>query len=229
MHNPKHPTPKARRGSPRARQSVVVVISLLLCGTAALLVTPVRTASLRALGGTLVAEDPVEPADAIVVTVDVGTAGFLEAADLVHAGIATRVAFFVDSASPADDELRRRGVADERGEERAMRQLRALGVQSIERMPETVEGSEDEGGALATWCARRGLRSVIVVTSADHSRRLHRLFHRALKDGSTRVSVRVARLSEFDANRWWQTRTGLRTGIIELEKLMLDVARHPVS
>ena len=87
----------------------------------------------------------------------------------------------------------------------------------------------NQGGVLAAWCSRRGLRSVVVVTNADHSRRLRRVFRRAMKNHPTKVSVRIARFSQFDADRWWQTRSGLRIGIVELEKLMLDVARHPVS
>lgn len=211
------------------RRPVLVAVSILLCGTCVLLVPAVRTALLRTLGATLVAEDPVGPADAIVVAVDAGAAGLLEAADLVHAGVSMRVAFFVDPADAANSELRRRGVPEEDAAERAARQLRALGVQFVERMPGTVNGSEDQGDVLAAWCSRRELRSVVVVSSADHSRRLRRLFHRAMKDHRTRVSIRIARFSQFDADRWWQTRSGLRIGIVELEKLMLDVARHPVS
>jgi hypothetical protein len=35
--------------------------------------------------------------------------------------------------------------------------------------------------------------------------------------------------SEFDPDRWWQTRDGARIGLVELQKLLLDLARHPIS
>ena len=38
-----------------------------------------------------------------------------------------------------------------------------------------------------------------------------------------------ARYSDFDPDRWWQTREGTRTGIIEMQKLLLDVVRYPTS
>jgi hypothetical protein len=43
------------------------------------------------------------------------------------------------------------------------------------------------------------------------------------------VTVRGARYSTFDPSLWWQTRAGVRTGIVELQKLLLDVVRHPFS
>jgi hypothetical protein len=73
------------------------------------------------------------------------------------------------------------------------------------------------------------LRLIIVVTSSDHSRRLQRVLRRAMKGRGTRVIVRRSRYSEFDPDRWWQTRSGTRSEIIEFEKLLIDVVRHPFS
>lgn len=53
-------------------------------------IRPFREPVLRAAGWALVVNEPVEPADIIVVTVDSGSAGALEAADLVQSGIAKR-------------------------------------------------------------------------------------------------------------------------------------------
>jgi hypothetical protein len=41
--------------------------------------------------------------------------------------------------------------------------------------------------------------------------------------------VRSARYSAFDPDGWWETRGGIRTEIIELQKLLLDVLLHPIS
>ena len=90
-------------------------------------------------------------------------------------------------------------------------------------------GTEAEGRALPGWCDQHGFRSVVVVSSRDHSRRLRRLLDRAMHGRSTRVMVRSARHSRFDPDRWWKTRDGVRTEIIELQKLLLDVVRHPFS
>jgi hypothetical protein len=67
----------------------------------------------------------------------------------------------------------------------------------------------------------------VVVTTSDHTRRLRRVLRRSMDGHATRIAVRAARYSPFDPDRWWETRTGARTGIVELQKLLFDVARHP--
>jgi hypothetical protein len=202
--------------------------ALLVLGTASA-VPRLRTPILRAAGDVLVVHDAVAPADIIVVATGTDGAGALEAADLVHGGVATRVAVFADPPDPViDREFIRRGVPYEDAGERLIRQLRALGVQGIETIPAAVAGTEDEGRLLPEWCDRHGFRSIVVVTTADHSRRLRRVLGRAMKGHGTTVTVRPARHSQFDPDRWWETREGTRTEVIELQKLVLDILRHPI-
>jgi len=180
----------------------------------ALALPAVRTAILRAAGQALVAEDPIGPADVIVVATGADGAGVLEAADLVHAGVAAHVAVFSDPPDPVvDGEFLRRGVPYEDSAAQSIRQLRALGLEEVEQIPRPVAGTEDEGRALPAWCAQRGLRSVVVVTTSDHSRRLRQLLRRSMGGGPVHVVVRPARYSQFDPGRWWQTRQGVRTEV----------------
>jgi hypothetical protein len=193
-------------------------------------VPAVRTPALRAAGGTLVAEDPLRPADVIVVATGADGAGVLEAADLVQGGVAARVAVFSDPPDPVvDREFLRRGIPYEDAAARSVRQLKALGVQEVEQIPRPVAGTEDEGRALPAWCEQRAFRSVVMVTTSDHSRRLRRVLRRSMRGHATTVAVRRARHSQFDPDRWWQSRQGVRTQLIELQKLLLDVALHPLS
>jgi len=67
------------------------------------------------------------------------------------------------------------------------------------------------------------------VSTSDHTRRLRRVLHRSMKGHAVTVMVRSARYSEFDPDRWWRNRTSVRTGIFELEKLLLDVVSHPFN
>ncbi|PYR60844.1 MAG: hypothetical protein DMF91_11190, partial [Acidobacteria bacterium] len=87
----------------------------------------------------------------------------------------------------------------------------------------------EESHVLLSWCDQRQFRSIVVVSAPDHSRRVRRVLHRSLLGHPTRVVVRSARYSSFDPNRWWQTREGIRIEIMELQKLLLDVVRHPIS
>jgi hypothetical protein len=190
----------------------------------------IRRLVFRLAGWALVASDPIRPADAIVLAVDTDGAGVLEAADLVHSGIASRVAVFFDTPDTAvEQEFIRRGLPYEGGGARSVRELKALGVNGVEMIPGYVTGSEDEGPALAAWCKQHRFRAVVVVTTSDHSRRLRRMLHRSLKQDETLVLVRPARYSIFDPERWWQSHGGVRTEIEEGEKLLLDLVRHPLS
>jgi hypothetical protein len=49
-----------------------------------------------------------------------------------------------------------------------------------------------------------------------------------MKGQTTRVTVQAERYSSFDPDRWWETRTGIRTEIIEFQKLVLDLVLHPM-
>jgi hypothetical protein len=213
---------RTRRWSLGAAAAVLVLAAVLA-------IPAVRTRVLRAGGSALVAEDPISTANVIVITLDADAAGVLEAADLARQGVAPRVAVFDDTPDAVDAEFMRRGVPYEDGAARAIRQLRALGVQNVERIPRTVAGSEDESRVLPAWCDRMGFDSVVVVTRLDHSQRMRRLLRRAMSGRRVRVAIRGSRYSHFRPESWWRTRAGLRTGIIEMQKLLLDVARHPLS
>jgi hypothetical protein len=199
-------------------------------GAASVVIYSVRRPILRAVGWALVVNEQVESADIIVVAVDADGGGVLEAADLVQSGVANRIAVFTESADTmVVREFIRRGIVYEDAGARSVRQLRELGVENIERIPRSIRGTEDEGPVLADWCDRHRFRSVVVVSSSDHSRRLRRVLRRAMRGHQTRFTVRSARYSVFDPDRWWVGHSGIRIEAEELEKLLLDVLRHPIS
>lgn len=189
-----------------------------------------RTYILRSTGNLLVADQPsVKSADIIVVAIDADGEGTLEAADLIHSGVSSRVAVFDDPPSAVDREFLRRGLPYEDRAAISTRQLQSLGIQNVIRIPGSTSGSEQEGAILPGWCENGGYHFVVLVTSSDHSRRLSRILRRALSNRQLSIIVLSSPYSEFDPNSWWKTRGGARSGIIELEKLLLDVIRHPFS
>ena len=183
---------------------------------------------LRAAGWALVINEPVASADVIVVSLASGGAGALEAADLVQSNISKRVAVFMDPPSGEDHEFIRRGLPYEDAGTRQIRQLRSLGVTDVVQISR-IDGTESEGRVLPSWCDDHQLRSIVVVATKDHSRRLQRVLDRVMKGHPTRVTVQAARYSTFDPDRWWETRTGVRIEIFELQKLLLDLVLHPIS
>jgi len=189
----------------------------------------VREPVLGAAGWALVVDEPVAPADIIVVSLDSGGAGALEAADLVQSGIAKRVAVFADPPSGEDYEFIRRGLPYEDASARQARQLRWLGVTDVVQLPRPEAGTKGEAQVLPQWCDQHQFRSIVFVAAKDHSRRSRRVLDRAMKGHPTRVIIRSTRYSSFDPDRWWETREGVRTEIVELEKLVLDAVLHPTS
>jgi hypothetical protein len=205
--------------------TLLIALAVVLIAIA---VPAVHRSLLRAAGWMLVAGDKPQPADVIVVTIDSDGAGVLEAADLVREGIASRVAVFSDPPDQIDREFIRRGAQyyDEGAVE--LWQLRALGVTPAEEIPRGVAGTHDEGSVLPQWCAEKGYHTVVLVSTADHSRRVRRMMRRALKGRRTTVIVVYSRYSKFNPDRWWWTRTGARIEIEESGKLLFDIIRHPI-
>jgi len=206
------------------------VLGVVALGVVVGFATPgIRQPVLRAIGGALVIDEPVRPADIIVISPDSGGAGVLEAADLVQSGIASRVAVLADPPSFEDHEFIRRGLPYEDGAARMIRQLASLGVTAVERIPRTDIGTEGEGEVIPEWTDRKQFGSIVVVASTDHSRRLYRVLERSMQGRPARFMVKASRYSAFDPDHWWETRTGIRTAIIELQKLALDYVSHPLQ
>ncbi len=184
---------------------------------------------MRAAGWALVVKsEPVTPADIIVLTLDSGAAGALEAADLVQSGVSKRVAVFDEPPNREHDEFIRRGVPYEDAGARQVRELTTLGVTDVVHISK-VNGTGDEGQMLPQWSDDQHVRSMVVVAAKDHSQRMQRVLDRAMKGHPADVRMRAARHSGFDPDQWWKTRGGVRTEIVELQKLLLDLALHPVS
>lgn len=188
----------------------------------------VHHAVLRAVGESLVVDEPVQPSDVIVIAVDAFDEGVDDAIRLARRGVAPRVAVFLVGRPT----LRRSTFRPTRPgpTRRAMSALRAGGVPLVEQIPELVTGTTDSGPALLEWCHARGFHSAEIVTTRDHSRRVRRVLDRAqARWPGVAVHVHVAPSSEFRPDDWWANRDGLYRAIVEWPKLAVDVVGHPLS
>ena len=209
------------------RSRVLLAAFALLCAIGLLL--EFRVSILRGAGWALVVDDPLVASDVIVVPHWTGEAGALEAADLVRAGLAPRVAVLVGPRARAETEIERRQILTPETSIWLTRLTRSLGVQTVEEIPNPINGTGAEGELLPDWSVLRGFHSIIVVSTSDHSRRVRRVLHRSMKGRGVNVIVRAARYSGFEPDRWWHTRDGARTEIVELQKLLFDIVRYPIS
>jgi hypothetical protein len=204
---------------------MLIVVALAAAVTVA--IPSVRVVVLRATGWALVVDEPVGLADIIVISADSGPAGALQAADLVQGGIASRVAVFTDPPSGEDLEFIRRGLPFEDVSVRQIRRLSSLGVTDVVQIPRTQAGTEGESQVLPPWCDQHEFRSIVFVVARDRSRRIRRVLDRVMKGHPTRVTVQPARYSNFDPDRWWETRGGIRAEITEFQELVLEIILHP--
>lgn len=210
----------------RRRDGTKVALAILLIVAASIyFLQPVRQSILWAAGRVLTAADPVEPVDAIVLPYH-DYASLLEAADLAHSGVATRVAVFADPPDSIDREFIRRGLPYEDLGARDLRRLQALGVKNVEQIPKQAAESNNLGPTLADWCDQHRYHSILVISDSRLDRRV---LHRVMKGHQTRIIMAGTRYSQFHPGRWWQTHGGIRTEIEESEKLLVDILRHPIS
>lgn len=184
------------------------------------------SAILKALGTFLSNADGTRRSEVAVITPESGKAGELEAADLFHEKIVTRVLVLSTAPGPADLEMARRGV---RMIDQSLERLKLLGVPgpSVSVLAAGEGGTTESVGALAAWIQQHPANGVLVITSPTHARRVRRALRRDWRGGSPLPAVCVARFHAFRADDWWRSRGPLREGIIELEKLALDYIRHP--
>jgi len=88
-------------------------------------------------------------------------------------------------------------------------------------------GTTESTAALAEWARAHPGQRVLVVVGPSHGRRYRRALRRVWPAGRPEPRVVITRYALFRADDWWQSRTTLREGLVELEKLALDYARHP--
>jgi uncharacterized SAM-binding protein YcdF (DUF218 family) len=84
--------------------------------------------------------------------------------------------------------------------------LVAAGVEEdrIVILPRRVYRTRDEAEAVRQWAQRHGFRSVMVVTSAYHTRRALDTFRNMLAGTGIAVGVYPAGLSDVEPGRWWR-------------------------
>jgi uncharacterized SAM-binding protein YcdF (DUF218 family) len=207
---PRH-RPGWRRRVPAFLGAFVLLGALAYAGSSPLL---------TAIGDQLVHEDPPARADVMIVLAP-WLDRILTAADLYREGYAPQIVLTRERRQRAEQMLIERTLV-ESGEDRRRKILHALGVplDSIVILDGFVSSTVDEALRFAEWASGRPIRSVLVVTSPEHTRRARLAFMKALENLQVRVVVRPSSLTEFRRDTWWRSRSTLRDGVLELQKLV---------
>ena len=185
---------------------------------AALLLLLVTALALPRLGAWMVAEDPLEKADAIYVLGGTIYERPLEALDLYKAGWAPTIVLVEQIADWGEVWLNEHGIKVTSDLETQIELLVRMGaprdaIASVNPMRSTA----DEADALLAFMNERGWSRVIVVTSKQHTRRAGLSMRRVLGDDK-KVIVRASRYDRSDVDRWWADRATLRFTLIETQR-----------
>lgn len=192
---------------PRRPRLRLLLLALVVGAVAAVLGVP-------ALGRYLVVADELAPSDAVFVLEGGTPARELEAAALYRAGVAPLVVLTLARDPLA---VAHQLAGEPTPQERAARVLLHVGVpaSAIVRLDRTVENTDQELAVDFESAQARGFRTVVLVTSPPHTRRVRVIWNSRFQ---SRVPARVrpTRYEEFDARRWWRSRRWLEDGVHEL-------------
>ena len=173
-----------------------LVTAMLLCAAAVL--------ALRGAGRWLVREDPLAPADTIVVLSGGLPWRAKEAARIFCLGEAHEV-WVSQPASPAV-ELASMGISYV-GEEYFNREVmthNGVPEAAVRVLPDSAADTEEEVAEIAREMRREQKASVIIVTSPQHTRRVKALWRKIVGDHPHAV-VRAAFQDPFDPDHWWRS------------------------
>lgn len=171
----------------------------------------------------LIVRQPLDRVDAIVVLS--GSATYRErvkhAASLFNAGRANRIVLTNDNLKSGWS------VAAQRNpyyHELAKEELIRAGVpaEKIEIILVPIAGTHDEVNKLKDYCDKHDVNSILVVTSAYHSRRAMRTFRQVFRDSGKQIGMDPAEAGiETPApSTWWLHRFGWATVANEYVKLV---------
>jgi len=171
-------------------------------------------------GRYLVVDEPIRPADALVVLAGARVDRWLEAVDLYHEGKGKAILLSPGYLEDSEVRLRARGIRYPAATDLIRDAMVQMGIPAdvIVSIPEGMDNTAHEASAAHRIARERGWTSIIVVTSPYHTRRSLFAFQRELKGTGIDVQVRGTRYDDIDPERWWKRRGDFRFVTWELQK-----------
>ena len=207
------PDGRLRRAFRLARRvAVVVAIAAVLAGAA----------FFPFAGRYLHVNEPLERADAIFVLAGARVERWMEGVELHRERWAPRIVLSPGYSEPAEQRLRAMGIRFPSEIELvrdAMTQLK-VPSEAVLVLPREVDNTAQEAEHIRAVCEREGWKTLIVVTSVYHTRRVQLAFRRAFRETPMKVIVRSTRYDGATPRRWWTRRGDIRYVVAELQKLL---------
>jgi len=191
-------------------------------GAAVILI--VCVAGCRRAGNWLVKADDPGHADVMIVLTGSIPDRVLQAADLYHEGVSTRV-WIVEPSTGSFSELDRRGVQLVTDLEQIRMALAGLGIpeDSIEILPGSASSTKMEAETVRDHLRTRpDIRSILLVSSAEHTRRAFKLFRAAFRslDRTCEIYCSPSAYTVFRSEKWWKSKEDIQRVAYEYLKLV---------
>ena len=165
------------------------------------------------LANFLIVEKPLERAD--IIWVLGGSSTYIErtheAAQAYKKGMAAKIFLVNDGVFSGWNQAEQRNIPIY---ELSKRELIAQGVpdESIEILPKSVEGTKDEADLFVETAQKRNLKSVLLVTSAYHSRRTLWTFQKVGLENNSNIEIGLQSPPTGEQTPspyfWWLSRRG---------------------
>ncbi len=163
------------------------------------------------VGNLIVSDDPLEPADLIVVLMGIREVRIFEAADLYHEGYAPEILMVKDYNSDEADYNQKAAIN------------RGVPAGRIIILEGNAYSTEQEALYVTEYLKERGdVSSIILVTSRFHTARAKRIFSREFRvlDRNVKVISRPSRYDNFDPETWWREDEDKRQVVLEYLKML---------
>ncbi len=185
------------------RRFLIIIFSLVLLGV---ITYTWREPLLRWFATSLIVEDPLQKADAMVVLSGGGYDRGNEAVKILNAGYTSKV--ICTGGNPVI-ELRVFGI-DTLESDMTTANLKRQGIpDSIITELRDGTSTKEESELIAHYCKQHQLKKIMIVSSKLHTHRVQEVFKNKLKKQGIEVIVRGAPSSRFDELKWWQDEDGL--------------------
>lgn len=171
------------------------------------------------LAKNLIVEKPLEKADAILVLS--GGSAFVErthrAAELYKKGVAPKIFLTNDGVQGGWNQKEQTNLFFY---EQARRELIKQGVpaENIEVLLEVVEGTHDEAVLFEKIIRERNLKSILLITSAYHTRRTLSTFQKVFGE-KNEIGIAAPEIPTPSPDYWWLFRQGWRNIALEYLKI----------
>ena len=199
------------------RKSAFTVFLLFFFATLFVIITP-------RIGTFLVRQDKLQKADAMVLLMGSFPERILHATDLYKTGVAGKL-IYAEEGSGALQLLRERGVILESSTEICRRVAITLGIppDSIILLPGKAQSTQMEAIIVRDFLKTKpGIDTLIIVTSAAHTRRAGMIFGKALGEMDNQIVIYTSpsKYSGYTGVKWWKDREDIQQVVFEYIKML---------